>query len=96
MKRIEDVRKRILRGQQGELWRLRVWLSQVGDNQEAVDKLCGESGDLILARVADFVMTELGHSSGEPVESRQSLTRRIVGSRKVAPRALNKTPTEAA
>lgn len=79
MKRVEQVRERILRGQMHELMRLRTYLSTLGENQEAVDALHGESGDIILAEVADFILRKLGHQAGSaPAASAASTVRRAV------------------
>ena len=89
MKHVELIRGRILRGFAGELARLRIFISATEGNQEAVDKLRGEPGDTLLAKVTDIILQELGHtperyrvgpgaSQAVPVESADSHIRRAV------------------
>lgn len=81
MKNVERIRERILRGQMGELMRLRVFISMLGENQEAVDRLLGPSGDVILAKVADLILVELGAEVATQVDDRFSKTRRAAAKR---------------
>jgi len=84
LKRVELIRNRILRGMQGELVRLRNFISSAGENEEAVELLRGESGDTILVLMTDALMRELGHvkHSGPAGDTEDgdsnSLTRRAV------------------
>lgn len=76
LQHVETIRTRILRGQQGELVRLRSYVSILGGNQDAVDRLKGREGDLLLARVVDMILRELGHCEALPVEHDGNKTRR--------------------
>lgn len=78
MKHVELIRSRILRGFSGEFARLRVYISGTDGNQESVDQLRGEPGELLLAKVTDMVMRELGHEVETPVEEKNSVVRRAL------------------
>ena len=78
MNQVELIRARILRGQRGELMRLRIFISSTPDNQDVVDKLVGKEGDLLLARITDAILRELGHEEALDVDNskNRSKTRR--------------------
>lgn len=87
LRHVELIRSRVLRGQMGELARIRNFVSATEGNQEAVDALRGESGNLILARVTELILQEIGHvqestnrknGAHAPVESKASQVRRAV------------------
>jgi len=78
VKNVELIRSRITRGMAGELTRLRIFLSSTDGNQEAVDRLQGDGGNLLLARITDIILRELGHETNTPVEDAQSHVRRAV------------------
>ena len=79
MKNVELIRARIVRGMQGELVRIRSFLSSLDGNQEEVELLRGEQGTAILAVIADTVMRELGHTTELEPEDGHSKTARAVG-----------------
>lgn len=74
--KVEQVREMILRAQIVALTRLRVQISLIGVNQEAIDALQGKAGDRVLARVTDAILRELGHHEALPVDHKDSKTRR--------------------
>lgn len=78
MTNIELIRSRVTRGQASELTRLRIFLSSTDGNQDCVDRLHGSSGALLLAKVTDLIMRELGHETDASVEDPNSLVRRAV------------------
>jgi len=78
LKHVERIRARIVQGQVGELTRLRNYISLTDGNQEAVDLLRGDPGAMILAKVTDLLLKELGHETDTPVESAASKVRRDV------------------
>lgn len=61
--RVEVIRGRVVRLMISALGNLRMLLSTIPGNEEAVERLRGESGDLILGRVCDFVMMEIGDTA---------------------------------
>lgn len=78
MKHVEIIRNRIVRGQMGELARLRTYISGTEGNQVAVDKLLGQHGDSILAEVTDLIMRRLGHEIETPLADARSRVRQAV------------------
>jgi hypothetical protein len=79
--RVEVVRGRTLRLMRSCLGNLRSLLSSIPGNEAAVERLRGESGDLILGRCSDFVMMELGDTAsaiGERGLSR-AMARKVAG-----------------
>jgi len=78
MKHVELVRNRVVRGQLGELGRLRVFLSSTDGNQEAVDALHGDSGDQLLAEVTDLIMRRIGNEIETPLADARSRVRQAV------------------
>lgn len=78
LNQVELIRMRILRGQMGELVRLRSYISILGGNPDAVDRLHGKQGDLLLARVTDMILRELGHAEAISIDDTKnpSKTRR--------------------
>lgn len=89
LRHVELIRSRVLRGQNGELQRLRNFVSATEGNQQAVDALRGDSGNMILARVTELILQEIGHvqestsrrtadGAVTPVESSASHVRRAV------------------
>lgn len=77
LKQVELIRSRIVRGFMGELARIRQFISGT-DNQVAVDKLRGEAGDLVLARMTEKLLSELGHETTTSVEAKASHVRRPI------------------
>jgi hypothetical protein len=86
VKQVEIIRQRILRGQAGELARLRIYISQTEGNQEAVDRLRDAAGDEVLAKVTDLILRELGHEVDVSAERAGSRIKRALGSQ---PRGVN-------
>lgn len=78
LKHVEMIRQRILKGQVRELTLLRGYISLTDGNQSAVDRLHGETGNLILAKITDLVLKELGHETITPVEEKASHIRREI------------------
>lgn len=76
MKHIELIRKRILRGQAMELMRLRSFISSTDGNVEVLQRMEGEAGQQLLAKVSDFIMSELGHTTQVPATRRGSRAQR--------------------
>lgn len=81
MKHVELIRKRIIRGQQVELQRLRSFVSTTDGNTEVLERLQGDEGALTLARICEFILAELGHATAvetDDTEKTHSKTRRAV------------------
>lgn len=79
LKQVELIRQRVLRGMQGELVRLRVFIASAGENEEAVEILRGKSGDTVLAVLTDTLMRELGHGTELDATNSRSKARRLAG-----------------
>lgn len=85
MKQVELIRQRVAKGLNGELVRLRIWMSGVEGNEEEVEKLRGRDCELILALLTEGLLKHLGHNaalkahSGPAlkVEERHSKARRV-------------------
>lgn len=82
MKNVELIRARIVRGMQGELVRLRSFMSSLDGNQEEVELLRGEQGTAILAVVADTMMRELGHTTELSPDHADSQVRDLLRTRR--------------
>jgi hypothetical protein len=78
LKNIDIIRKRVVAGQVRELTSLRGFISSVDGNQEAVERLRGESGQLMLAVVTDCIMSQLGAPTAEGGEKPNSPASRAV------------------
>lgn len=78
LKHVEKIRTAIVHQQVTALSRLRNYVSMVDGNPEAVDLLRGEPGNLILAKVTDLILRELGHETSTPVEEKASPIRREI------------------
>jgi hypothetical protein len=74
MRHVELIRDRILRGQQSELQKLRVYVSAL-DEREAVDRLRECEVDL-LAQITETVLQAMGHDTGSPQDGRFAKARR--------------------
>ncbi|HEX9384232.1 MAG TPA: hypothetical protein VF908_12575 [Gemmatimonadaceae bacterium] len=85
MRQVELIRQRVAKGLNGELVRLRIWMSGVEGNEQEVEKLRGKDCELILALLTEGLLKHLGHSAtryataGPVVDSdeRHSKARRI-------------------
>lgn len=66
MKQVELVRQRLVMGLSSELKRFRIWLSCVEGNGHLVERLNGAKGDDLLGKLADTVMSHLGHETEGP------------------------------
>src|SRR5712671_5632855 len=85
MRQVELIRQRVAKGLNGELVRLRIWMSGVEGNEQEVEKLRGKDCELILALLVEGLLKHLGHSAtryataGPVVDSdeRHSKARRI-------------------
>jgi hypothetical protein len=78
LQHVERIRERIMRGQMRELGALRSFISMTDGNAEAVERLRGPAGDLVLGKVSAFILKELGHETVTPVEAKASHVRREV------------------
>jgi hypothetical protein len=78
MKHIEQIRPAIRRVLVKALGNIRGYISLTDGNLEAVDRLRGPGGDLILAKCTDFILRELGHETNTPVEAPSSHVRREI------------------
>ncbi len=78
MKQVELIRQRVAKGLNGELVRLRIWMSGVEGNEQEVEKLRGKDCELILALLVEGLLKHLG-PAGPVVDSdeRHSKARRI-------------------
>lgn len=65
LKQIDIVRKRVAQGVVRELVSLRAFISATDGNQEAVERLRGDSGAKVLAIVTDCIMSQLGAPTAE-------------------------------
>lgn len=63
MKQVELVRQRVAKGLNGELIRLRVWISAVDGNEAAVEMLRGKAVEIILASLTESLLSHMGHST---------------------------------
>lgn len=63
MKQVELIRQRVAKGLNGELVRLRIWMSQVEGNEKEVEKLRGKDCELVLAMLTEGLLSHLGHSN---------------------------------
>lgn len=66
MKQVELVRQRLVTGFGSELRKVRVWLSMVEGNADAVDRLRDSEGDELLAGLVERTMVHLGHETEGP------------------------------
>jgi hypothetical protein len=57
------IRQRVIHGLARELGSLRVFIASTTENYDLVNRMRGDPGTALLARVADFVMSELGDSA---------------------------------
>lgn len=62
MKQVELIRQRVAKGLNGELVRLRIWMSGVEGNEEEVEKLRGKECELVLATLVESLLSHLGWS----------------------------------
>lgn len=79
MKNVELIRRRIVRGQELELRRLRAFISSTEGNAEALAKMEGQAGQELLADVAQLIMTRLGHVTVVPAAEKGSRAQRAAG-----------------
>lgn len=77
MKQVELVRQRVAKGLHGELTRLRIWISAVEGNEEAVEKLRGKDCELLLATMTEGLLAHLGHTTAVKSDVTQSKARRM-------------------
>jgi len=63
LKQVELVRRRATSGWANELTRLRVWLSTIDGNNDAVERLRGTSGQELLAVLVENTLGHLGHDT---------------------------------
>jgi len=78
MQQVDLIRQRVTRGMYSELTRLRQYISMTDGNQEAVDRLIGESGNAIHAEVVALIMARLGNEVETPVADSNSSVRRAI------------------
>lgn len=81
MNQIELIRDRIARGQQRELVALRQFISMTPGNNDVVDRLRDKGVGVLLAKVVDLIMAELGHATKTPPSDSNSVARRAAGKR---------------
>jgi hypothetical protein len=74
MKNVKNIRQRLTI----DLVRLRSYISMTEGNVEVVDRLRGEEGEKRMARIITFILSELGHESDTPVETKSSQLRRTI------------------
>ena len=63
MKQVELIRSRVARGMSNELLRLRSYVACTDGNAEAVQLLCGDECEGLLAALTETVMAHLGQPS---------------------------------
>lgn len=78
MKNVEQIRQRIVRGQAMELQRLKIFVSMIDGNNDALAQFEGRAGEQLLAGVTDFILAHLGHVTVVPPDEAQSRSRRVV------------------
>lgn len=80
--RVEVIRGRVLRMMARDLASLRSFISTIDGNEHVVEMLRGKNGEGILARVADFVMQEIGDTSGASKTNALGVNRYTAGKAK--------------
>lgn len=78
MKHVERIRAAVIGHQTRALALIRGYISLTDGNIEAIDRLRGPEGALILAKCVDLILRELGHETNTPVEASTSHVRRSV------------------
>jgi hypothetical protein len=63
MKQVELIRARILRGMQGEVQRVRLYVGCLDGNTELVDRLHGQEFADAVAKLTECLMEHLGHQT---------------------------------
>jgi hypothetical protein len=78
MKHVERIRAAVIGHQRRALALIRGYISLTDGNLEAIDRLRGPVGDMILAKCTDLILRELGHETNTPVEAPTSHVRRSI------------------
>lgn len=82
LKSADLIRQRVIRGFRDELVRIRMFISGTEGNEVAVEKLRDQSGEDILANVADTFLRSIGQETKTPASNKGSKVRRQMASQR--------------